>query len=138
MKLNFLMNIKVFDSRSEVGNQKVVWRIVPENSLESDVLDFTDRFLKLNIHEIKNSLITVLNSEYIFSSNHLRNLFSDKNNLTEILLNYLDEKGGIRSVQLIVSALEKLSETTKIPSKFSGVTLSQKKLSEFLKEKSDF
>ncbi|GMU97033.1 MAG: hypothetical protein HZC46_08940 [Ignavibacterium album] len=138
MKLNFLMNIKIYDYKNVQGNLKIIWRLVPENFLEADVLDFTDRFLRLNIHEIRSSLMTVLNSEYIYNANQLKNLFSDKNNLAEILLNYLEEKGGIASVRPVISSIEKLSETLKVPSKHSGVTLSQKKTSEFLKEKNDF
>lgn len=137
MKLNFLMNIKVYDYNRNKEDLKVIWQIVPQNLLESDVLDFTDRFLKINIREIKNSLMTIFNSEYIYNANHLKNLFSDKNNLTEIFLSYIDEKGGIQSIQSIISTLERLSETMKIPSKLSGLTLSQKRLSEFQKEKYD-
>lgn len=132
------MNIKLYDYSKPEGNLRVIWRIVPENFLEADVLDFTDRFLRLNIHEIKSSLMTVLNSEFIYNTNNLKNLFSDKGNLSEIFLNYLEEKGGIASINPVISTLEKLSETMKIPSKYSGLTLSQKKLSEFLKEKHDF
>ncbi|MFN3872553.1 MAG: hypothetical protein ACK4R9_06095 [Ignavibacterium sp.] len=132
------MNIKLYDYSKPEGNLRVIWRIVPENFLEADVLDFTDRFLRLNIYEIKSSLMTILNSEYIYNTNNLKNLFSDKGNLSEIFLNYLEEKGGIASVNPVINTLEKLSETIKIPSRYSGVTLSQKKLSEFLKEKHDF
>lgn len=138
MNIKFLMNIKLYDYTKPEGNLRVIWRIVPENSLEADVLDFTDRFLRLNIHGIKSSLMTVLNSEFIYNTNNIKNLFSDKGNLSEIFLNYLEEKGGIASINPVISTLENLSETMKIPSKFSGLTLSQKKLSEFLKEKHDF
>lgn len=138
MNIKFLMNIKLYDYSKPEGNLRVIWRIVPENFLEADVLDFTDRFLRLNIYEIKSSLMTILNSEYIYNTNNLKNLFSDKGNLSEIFLNYLEEKGGIASVNPVINTLEKLSETIKIPSRYSGVTLSQKKLSEFLKEKHDF
>ncbi len=134
MKLNFLMNIKLFDYKKEESDLKIIWRIVPENFLESDVLDFTDRFLSINIKDIKSSLITTINSEHIYNTNQLRQIISDKHNLTEILLSYLEEKGGISSIEPVIRTLEKLSDTLKIPSKFSGVTLSQKKLSEFLRQ----
>lgn len=137
MKLKFLMNIKIYDYKRDEGNLKVIWRIVPEELFEADVLDFIDRFLRLNIQEIKSSLMTILNSEYIYNSGRLKSLISDNHNLTEILLNYIEEKGGIQSIQPLIIVLEKLKETIKIPSKYSGLTLSQKKLSEFLKENYD-
>lgn len=138
MNIKFLMKIKLYDYTKPEGNLRVIWRIVPENFLEADVLNFTDRFLRLNINEIKSSLLTILNSEFIYNTDQLKSLFSERENLNEIFLNYLEEKGGIASINQVISTLEKLSETMKIPSKYSGVTLSQKKLSEFLKEKHDF
>lgn len=133
MKLNFLMNIKLFDYKKEEKDLRIIWRIVPENLLEADILDFTDRFLDININDIKSSLITTINSEHIYNTNQLRKIISDKHNLTEIFLSYLEEKGGISSIEPVIRTLEKLADTLKIPSKFSGVTLSQKKLSEFIR-----
>lgn len=138
MKISFLMNIKLYDFKEEVdGNLKVIWRIVPESNLETDVLDFTERFLRQNITEIKRCLLTIINSEYIYSTNQLKKLFSDKNNVKEIFLAYIDEKGGIFSAEPLVTIIEKIVDLMKIPSKDSGLTLSQKKFSEFQSEKHD-
>lgn len=139
MKINFLMNIKLFDFKNEVeGNLKVIWRIVPENDLEEDILDFTERFLKSNFNEIKKCVLTFISTEIIFKTPQLKNLIDDKSNQTEIFLSYVDEKGGILSSQQVLITLNNLAELTKIPSKNSGITLSQKKLSEFLSEKQNF
>lgn len=136
MKLDYLMKIKIcdryFDSQPE---HKIIWRVLSENKIEKDLIEFFARFLKLNSKEIKAGLITTVDSEMIFYASFLKKLVSDNGNLTEIFLSYIDEKGGILLVEPVITNLEKLCDLLKKPSKESGITFSQKNLYEYFKEK---
>lgn len=136
MKLDYLTKIKIydryFDSHSE---HKIIWRVLSENKIERDLIEFLVRFLKLRAEEIKAGLITTIDSEMIFYASFLKKLVSDNSNLAEIFLSYIEEKGGILLIEPVFKNLEMLCNLLKKPSKESGIILSQKNLSEYFKVK---
>ncbi|MEJ5262195.1 MAG: hypothetical protein WHT45_05905 [Ignavibacterium sp.] len=136
MKLHYFSKIKVYsrylDSQSE---DRLIWRVIGENKIEKDLIDFFLRFLSFNSKEIKDGLITIIDSEMIFYASFLNRIMSDNGNLTEIFLSYIEEKGGIFLIDPIIISIEKLCDLLKKPSKESGIILSQKFLSEYFKEK---
>lgn len=136
MKLDYLMRIKIYDRYFDsLAEQKIVWQILAENNSERDLIEFLERFLKLNAQRIKTGLITTIDSEMIFHASFLKKLVLYNDNLTEIFLSYIEEKGGILLIEPVITTLKLFNNLLKKPSKGSGIILSQKNLSEYFKEK---
>ncbi|WP_337873133.1 hypothetical protein [Ignavibacterium sp.] len=136
MKLHYFSKIKVydryFDSHSE---DRLIWRVLSENKIEKDLIDFFLRFLNFNSKVIKDGLITIIDSEMIFYASFLKRILADNENLAEIFLSYIEEKGGIFLIDPVIITIEKLSDLLKKPSKDCGIILSQKNSFQYFKEK---
>jgi hypothetical protein len=120
-------------NKESLTNQSIIWQVLPENSFESDLIDYVGRFFEIETIKEIDGVLTVLENEMVYHSTFLKNNFWDPDFIPIVALGYINEKGGIYSTNPIYKSLEMIKDFAAIPSAKSGITFSRKTFSEFYK-----
>ncbi len=113
------------------GDRKVIWEIKAENMYEAELLDFIRRILKSSFIEKRTQKSESFEDDLIYPSDYLRKIFEEKDNLSEIYLSYVSERGGIFSFKKIINSLEIIRNLLKSLTKNSGLILTTQNLKKF-------
>lgn len=132
MKIRFVTKLifyspKIYDS----SVSKNIWSILAETKMEDEIIKFIHRYIKCNGFILKGSVIAKIDSEYIYHTYYLERLLNDENNFNEIYLSYIDEKGGVLTVDNSKKELKKFIHLLKFPEKSSGFVFTPEILNKF-------
>ncbi|MGQ9644198.1 MAG: hypothetical protein ACUVT3_10110 [Ignavibacterium sp.] len=106
-----------------------------ESKREDEIIKFIHRYIKCYGFILRGGVIAKIDNEYIYHTHYLRKLLNDENNLTEVHLSFIDEKGGILSVNNYLKELKKFIHLLKFPEKSSGFVFTPEILNKFQIEK---